>query len=716
MPTNNKATADKFYKDQYEHPVNIDLEKLDWFPSVEPPTVPYNLSAYTPKNIRAVLSQKDKNSSPGYDEIVYEYLLNMPFFHQALATAFTKNRDKGVAPDSWAKSKVILIKKDPDATDDEPTNFRMISLTLNIGKLYHTLEAGRTLQYMLKNKYLDPMAQKAYVNGINGCMEHVIVVQEIIQHAKLNGKTLHATWFDLRDAFGSVSHQLIPYVMDHYHIPKQIITYIVSLYSKLEGKVFTKDWESEFFKFLKGVFQGDPYSGIIFLIVFNPLIEYIKQHAQTHGYPLTTQNKGVKNVVTTPFADDFNLITHNKNMHQKLVTDIAEKIKSMGLQLKPQKCRSLLIEKGKIVNINFTIEDENRTDINIDSVIDKPMKFLGSNLAGDNSPSAMFVKIYSMLEAKLKNIDKSMLRGEFKLNIYSRYALPSVRYFLSVHQIHETHMQKLDMLVKKFVKLWLKIQKNGVSDAAIFHPYMLCTKMPSQLYKEAHAGNLAIIRSKGDSIVNHALDSRLEREASWTRKYSTVNHMQTLWQENIKENRITLPHAEEAYTATSLIVRQAKGAMLKSIKEETLKYWNERVRKLTFQGDFIQLLIEEKENITWKSVINNIPRGILSFAMKSSVNGLNTPDNLKRWGIRQTNKCDQCGNFGDLEHTLNWCKTALDQGRFTWRHNSILSHLAKELNQANIGGSWTIYADLPGLNLNGGTIPPTFWSHRKDQT
>ena len=101
--------------------------------------------------------------------------------------------------------------------------------------------------------------------------------------------------------------------------------------------------------------------------------------------------------------------------------------------------------------------------------------------------------------------------------------------------------------------------------------------------------------------------------------------------------------------------------MLKSVKEETLKYWNERVQKLAFQGDFIQLLVEENENITWKSIINNIPRGVLSFAMKASVNGLNTPDNLKRWGIRKTNKCDQCGNFRNLEHTLNWCNTSLDQ-------------------------------------------------------
>ena len=44
----------------------------------------------------------------------------------------------------------IYIKKKADNPDDIPTNFRMISLTLNIGKLYHTLESQRTMQFMLK--------------------------------------------------------------------------------------------------------------------------------------------------------------------------------------------------------------------------------------------------------------------------------------------------------------------------------------------------------------------------------------------------------------------------------------------------------------------------------------------------------------------------------------------------------------------------------------
>ena len=187
----------------------------------------------------------------------------MPFVITFFSSGFVIIK-KNIYIYSWGASKVVLIKKKADEPDDIPTNFRMISLTLNIGKLYHTLEAQRTMQFMLENNYMDKTAQKAYVEGVHGCVEHVLVVQEIIQQARLHKKNVHITWLDLEDAFGSVPHKLIPYVMQHYYIPQRIITYITSLYTKLMGKVCTQDWETEFFKFLKGVFQGDPFSGVIF--------------------------------------------------------------------------------------------------------------------------------------------------------------------------------------------------------------------------------------------------------------------------------------------------------------------------------------------------------------------------------------------------------------------------------------------------------------------
>ena len=97
-----------------------------------------------------------------------------------------------------------------------------------------------------------------------------------------------------------------------------------------------------------------------------------------------------------------------------------------------------------------------------------------------------------------------------------------MRYHLSVHDIHQTHLDKLDSIAKKYLKKWLNIPSHGASDIAIFHLYLLNIKTPSQLYKEGHAGNYTLMRIKGDDIVNHTLDSRLERESSWTNKSSTI--------------------------------------------------------------------------------------------------------------------------------------------------------------------------------------------------
>ena len=53
---------------------------------------------------------------------------------------------------------------------------------------------------------------------------------------------------------------------------------------------------------------------------------------------------------------------------------------------------------------------------------------------------------------------------------------------------------------------------------------------------------------------------------------------------------------------------------------------------------------------------------------------------------------------------LNCCKTSLDQGRFTWRPDSILKYLATELNKRKPENT-ILYIDIPGHKINGGTIP-----------
>jgi membrane-associated PAP2 superfamily phosphatase len=60
-----------------------------------------------------------------------------------------------------------------------------------------------------------------------------------------------------------------------------------------------------------------------------------------------------------------------------------------------------------------------------------------------------------------------------------------------------------------------------------------------------------------------------------------------------------------------------------------------------------------------------------------------------------------------LFHVLVNYKHTLDQGRLTWRHNSILNHIAGCLKSALVGKSTVkLYCDLDGLQApGGGSIP-----------
>ena len=167
-------------------------------------------------------------------------------------------------------------------------------------------------------------------------------MREIIAHARHVKRTAHITFFDLADAFGSVSHEMISHTLERNGIPPPIVDYVNNLYSRLSGYVQGPDWRSDKFRFARGTFQGDPFSPILFILVFNPIIERLKQYENTYGYKLNGHN-----YITLPYADDFILVTTDKRRHQKLMNEIADITESMNFQLKISKCKSMSISGGK---------------------------------------------------------------------------------------------------------------------------------------------------------------------------------------------------------------------------------------------------------------------------------------------------------------------------------------------------------------------------------
>ena len=164
-------------------------------------------------------------------------------------------------------------------------------------------------------------------------------------------------------------------------------------------------------------------SPIIFILAFNPIIQHIQQKRDL-GYDLNGEK-----VITFPYADDFCIITTNKARHQKLINDIQENTESMGLKLKPSKCRSFSIQKGQPTVTYYKIGENV-----VPSVQEEEQKFLGKLVFFKGKPSETYEHIKSEIETKMNYVSKTKIRDEFKLWIYKNYITSSIRFILTIHE------------------------------------------------------------------------------------------------------------------------------------------------------------------------------------------------------------------------------------------------------------------------------------------
>jgi hypothetical protein len=101
----------------------------------------------------------------------------------------------------------------------------------------------------------------------------------------------------------------------------------------------------------------------------------------------------------------------------------------------------------------------------------------------------------------------------------------------------------------------------------------------------------------------------------------------------------------------------------------------------------------------------NLSHGVLKFALNASIDTLPTFTNLKRWGKRASVNCHLCGNT--VKQTLSMflfiVTSRMDPGRMTWRHKSVLKHIASCLkSDLESMSTVEVYCNLEGLQAPGG--------------
>ncbi len=105
----------------------------------------------------------------------------------------------------------------------------------------------------------------------------------------------------------------------------------------------------------------------------------------------------------------------------------------------------------------------------------------------------------------------------------------------------------------------------------------------------------------------------------------------------------------------------------------------------------------------------------LTFLLNSVFDTVPTNSNLMKWGKRSYSKYELCSHHETMLHTLNNCLTMLKDGRYTWKHNGVLSHMFTLAQNPSKETDWIIHSDLPGHNNKCG-ISQTFVLQPRYQT
>lgn len=257
----------------------------------------------------------------------------------------------------------------PKVKDSKNINqFRGIALLNVEGKIFFSGLARHMTNYLLSNKYVDTSCQKAGVPGFSGCLEHSAMIWEQIQTTKRSKADLHIVWLNLANAFGSVPHPLITYVLDFFHIPSCIQYLVAKYFNNLQVCYKTWDISTDWHRLKKGTAMGCSISLILFTAAFEIILIGGRQMA--HGIRSQT---GQRLPAIRCFMDDVTILLQTAACTARFPKRLEELLAWTHMKIKRTKSCSLSIQKGIRSDTTYFTMDVERIPL----LVEEPMRSLG---------------------------------------------------------------------------------------------------------------------------------------------------------------------------------------------------------------------------------------------------------------------------------------------------------------------------------------------------
>ncbi len=112
-------------------------------------------------------------------------------------------------------------------------------------------------------------------------------------------------------------------------------------------------------------------------------------------------------MISTPFANDFNVIATNSSKHQQIPNKVEKFAKGLNFHLKPTKCKPISISGGYSKVVQFKL-----SDLHISFIVDSPEKIPGSRITFSVKQCELFEFVNQDLATTLDNVNTSLVRDK----------------------------------------------------------------------------------------------------------------------------------------------------------------------------------------------------------------------------------------------------------------------------------------------------------------
>jgi len=590
---------------------------------------------------------------------------------------------------------------------------RPITVLNSEARLFWSVFGLKLTRFCVSNGYIDIKMQKAFLEGISGCVEHGTILGEILRDAREKQRSLCIVWLDLANAYGSIKHMLAQFAMWWYHVPQEMAELLFDYYQYLVFRVQTEDWTSDWFQLEIGVFQGCTAAPIVFNIAFQLLLDI---HAHLTGKLAGYRLSGTTiSIARSAYADDIQLIQPLARQTQ-LSTDAFHTACgwSRTLMLKIRKCRSLAYRKFVATQVDcpftacqnrayscynplLTIGGTPVPFVHDDKV--PIFKYLGRKVQFDFRVDVICSQIDVMLTKWLELVDRSVLTGPQKAWIANHLICDMLSWSLMIHDFSQSQVKKWTLTIQRLLRKWMGMAR--CANTSILYRssehFGLEFKHLPVMHAQQQVVKWHLMKHSQDPIARAVYQRRLvldqKRHIGTGRKTAPsleVERLESLAKfekatSDGQHGRAGLGSVRRKVAETPKEIRQRMSALIKKEAEEKriaicLEY--------EMQANWLSwdwLYEHVRKDLTWNKMLTEYSEALTKFTINALANTLPSGDNLRRWGVAANCSCGLCNQPNvTLNHTLAGCQwvraveNRTESGdRFTWRHNCLLREIAK---------------------------------------